>query len=173
MSDPVQADAGALAALRELATQARNALNADAQTLGLERARAALLSKVGLQLCGDYLRACNPELILALVQDAERLDWLEQRAKAEGVALGWSHADHDYDEFSDRQITWPETFWVNDECAEVPHATLRNAIDAARAAQPDDDDHGEAMREREANRLYEEHERRAGRSVPSTEPTDA
>lgn len=71
--------------------------------------------------------------------DGERLDWLEAKARKQGdIMLGWSRADHDYDEWAGRPISWPATFWVGSEDAvdgQPPHAALRHALDAARAAE--------------------------------------
>lgn len=65
--------------------------------------------------------------------DAERLDWLEARLKREGDAtLGWSREDRGFDEWSGRSVTWPESFWIDDETAiDPPRKSLRDAIDAA------------------------------------------
>jgi hypothetical protein len=92
-----------------------------------------------------YHAFCTSDVALRLValarqgaEDAARIDWLEQRTKLdEAVVLGWSRADHDYDEFSGRNIVWPESFWVDDESAvEPPHLTLRDGIDSRRAVLP-------------------------------------
>jgi len=74
------------------------------------------------------------DVIDKLRMDVDRLDWLERRVKDDdNVTLGWSKADSEYDEWSGRTLRWPESFWVDDETnVEPPHATLRDAIDAAR-----------------------------------------
>ena len=68
-----------------------------------------------------------------LREDAARLDWLERIARQDdSVMLGWSRADSDYNEFSGESYNWPASFWAITEENAREHATLREAIDAAR-----------------------------------------
>lgn len=85
MSDPVQADAGALAALRLLGERAKAAKGTDEKARWYATVtRTECWSAMEYQgLCSDagvtreaLAKACTPDVILALVQDAERYRFL-------------------------------------------------------------------------------------------------
>ena len=72
-------------------------------------------------------------------EDSARLDWLERQARErESLLLGWNRADGDHNEFTGASCDWPESFFAIYEDQEgQPYATLRAAIDAARAGGSD------------------------------------